>query len=58
MIADAPATAITNTAVLNGNMKGNMNIVVAKIAAATATIMINILMSTTFLFAAKPRGQR
>src|SRR5215203_560736 len=57
-IADAPATATTNVAVLNGNIAGSATSVATKKAAAAPTIITRSLQSITLLLAAKPIGHR
>src|SRR5215212_40421 len=57
-IADAPATATTNAAVLNGNIAGSATSVATRTAAVAPTIIARSLLSTTFLLAARPTGHR
>src|SRR5215210_2593414 len=56
-VADAPATATTNAAVLSGNIAGSATSVAARTAAVAATIITKSLLST-FLLAANPTGHR
>src|SRR5215208_7766065 len=56
-IADAPATATTNPAVLNGNIVGNATSVTAIVPAVTPIITTRDMLRT-LLLAAKPTGQR
>ena len=56
-MADAPATATTNAAVLNGNIAGSATSVATRKAAIAPTIITKSLQST-FLLAARPMGHR